>query len=451
MSEKFQRTFISVREFIESWDKEIYKLTNLDFFIFQTINHLGNQIEKRFFINERSNSLLKLSFDDIGTLCFNLGDSLEFFLQDNCFGSCNLNCPLDLDSAVNLKLLDSDENMQRRLAVFKSIALDRIVKEQCMRVHLMNHVILDTLIHFYTEEAEIEVNEDDIDIIEFADFIENVIIDYIRHEGQSLLLQSSESAMDYFEELIESEEELNRYENWSDNEENWLGNDTPEDWQSNFENIEDLFEKFIVDLDGNSLSKRKIIANDIDLFKEFLLEYAEVKNAYDLSEEHILEFLSYWLVQQYVLKDDSKIQYVFRNMAKFVTWLYNNYGIDYKSSFLSYYKSVKTDVPRVIRALNTYLNEYDLLEALTVQGKSDVEQICGFYEIKDLHSTKYKIFDLIDLHFFDQVNHVSFNSSAYLKLEKGDILQATLVKNHKNWKVLEVQYIFPKAAKPYLL
>ena len=89
MSEKYQRTFISVREFIESWDKEIYELTNLDFFVFLTINHLGNQIEKRFFINERSNSPLSLSFDNIGTLCFNLGDSLEFFFQDNCFGNCN--------------------------------------------------------------------------------------------------------------------------------------------------------------------------------------------------------------------------------------------------------------------------------------------------------------------------------------------------------------------------
>lgn len=451
MSEKFQRTFISVREFIDSWDKEIYELTNLDFFIFQTINHLGNQIEKRFFINERNSSLLKLSFDDIGTLCFNLGDSLEYFLQDNCFGNCNLNCPLDLDSSVNLKLLESDENMQRRLSVFKSIALDKIAKEQCLRVHLMNHVILDTLIHFYTEEIEIEVDEEDIDIIEFADFIENVIVDFIRHEGQSLLLQASEPAMDYFEELIESEEELNSYETWSNEEETWLNHDSPDTWKSNFEDIEDLFEKFIIDLDGNSLSKRKIIANDVDLFKEFLIEHADIKNAYELSEEHILEFLSYWLVQQYVLKDESKIQYVFRNMAKFVTWLYNNYGIDYKSSFLSYYKSVKTDVPRVICALNTYLNEYDLLEALTLQSKTDVEQICGFYEIKDLHSNLNKTFDLVDLDFFNQFENVHFNSSAYLKLEKGDILQATLVKNHKNWKILEVQYIFPKAAKPYLL
>ena len=45
---------------------------------------------------------------------------------------------------------------------------------------------------------------------------------------------------------------------------------------------------------------------------------ADIKNAYELSEEHILEFLSYWLVQQYVLRDESKIQYVFRNMAKTV-------------------------------------------------------------------------------------------------------------------------------------
>lgn len=451
LSEKYQRTFISVREFIESWDKEIYELTNLDFFVFLTINHLGNQIEKRFFINDRSNSPLSLSFDNIGTLCFNLGDSLEFFFQDNCFGNCNLNCPLDLNSSVNLRSLDSDELMQKRLMVFKSIASEKIVKERCLRVHLMNHVILDTIIHFYTEEMDIEVDEEDLNIVDLADFIENIIVEFIRHEGQSLLIQASEPAMDYFEELLESEEEIDDYEAWSSDEDSWTNNESTENWQSNFEHIEDLFEKFIIDIDSNSVSKRKIIAADIDLFKEFLVEYADVKNAYDLNEEHIIEFLSHWLVQQFVLEDEARIQYIFRNLAKFVTWFYNNYGIDYKSSFLSYYKSVKTDVPRVIGALNTYLNEYDLMEALTLQGKSGVEQICGFYEVKNLHSNINKTLDLVDLHFFDQVQNVHLNSSAYLKLAKGDILQATLVKNQQNWRVLEIQYIFPKVAKPYLL
>ncbi len=451
MSERFQKTFISVREFIESWDKEIYELTNLDFFIYLIVNHLGNQVEKRFFINERSNSPLSLTFDNIGTLCFNLGDSLEFFLQDNCFGNCNLNCPFDLDSSVDLNRHESDEHMQERLMVFRNFATDKIAKEQCLRVHLMNHVILDTIIHYYTEEMNYDIDEEDIETIELADFIENVIVGFIRNEGQSLLHQAFEPAMDYFEDLLESEEELDDFDAWSTDEDFWQNSDFTENWQSNFEPIDDLFEKFIVDVDCNSISKRKTIAADIDLFKEYLTEYANVKNAFELNEEHILEFLSHWLVQQFVFEDDSKIQHVFRNLAKFITWFYNNYGIDYKSSFLSYYKSVKTDVPRVVRALNTYLNEYDLMEALLLQGKSEVEQIYGFYEVKNLHSRINKTLDLMDLHFFDQVTNVSLNSSAYLKLEEGDILQATLVKNSENWKVLEIQYIFPKVAKPYLL
>jgi hypothetical protein len=450
LAERFQRTYISVREFIDSWDKEIYELTNLDFFIYLIINHLGNQIENRYFINERVNSHLSLTFDNVGTLCFNLGDSLEFFLEDNCFGSCNLNCPLDLETSVSLNGCEPNEQMQKRLNIFRSIASDRIAKEQCLRVHLMNHVILDTIIHFYSDELDMEIDEEDIDIIELADFIENIIVDFIRHEGQSVLRQAKEPAMDYFEELMESEDEIGISESWSTDEDFWEP-DLSENWQSNFEPIDDLFEKFIIDVDSNSLSKRKTIASDIDLFKEFLTKNADVKNAYELSEEHILEFLSRWLVQQFVFEDDTKIQHVFRNLAKFITWFYHNYGIDYKSSFFSYYKSVRQDVPRVVRALNTYLNEYDLLETLLLQGKPKSEQIHGFYEVENLHSRLDRTMDLVDLHFFEPVKNVRLNSTAFMKLEPGDILQATLVKDSENWKILEIQYIFPKIAKPYLI
>lgn len=450
MAERFQRTYISVREFIDSWDKEIYELTNLDFFIYLIINHLGNQIENRYFINERVNSHLSLTFDNVGTLCFNLGDSLEFFLEDNCFGNCNLNCPLDLETSISLNSCEPNEQMQKRLNIFRSIASDRIAKEQCLRVHLMNHVILDTVIHFYSDELDMEIDEEDIDIIELADFIENIIVDFIRHEGQSVLRQAKEPAMDYFEELMESEDEIGISESWSTDEDFWE-HDLSENWQSNFEPIDDLFEKFIIDVDSNSVSKRKTIASDIDLFKEFLIKNAEVKNAYELSEEHILEFLSRWLVQQFVFEDDTKIQHIFRNLAKFITWFYNNYGIDYKSSFFSYYKSVRQDVPRVVRALNTYLNEYDLLETLLLQGKSTSEQVHGFYEVENLHSRLDRTMDLLDLHFFEPVKNVRLNSTAFSKLEPGDILQATLVKDTENWKILEIQYIFPKIAKPYLI
>lgn len=451
MSEGYQqRTFISAREFVESWEKEIYELTNLDFFIFQLINYLGNQIEKRFFINDRFDSPLNLSYDNIGTLCFSMGDSIESFFHDSCFGNCHLNCPIDLDSSVSLNPRNFDEFMQKRLVIFKTFASDSIAKEQCLRVHLMNHVILDTLVYFYNEEMDIEIDEEDIEIVQFADFIENIVVAYIRNQGQSLLKQASEPAMDYFEDLLESEDDSDDYEAWTTDEDIWENELFADDWQFDFEPIDDLFEKFIVDIDCNSVSRRKTIAADIDMFKEYLTEYADIKNAYELNEEHILEFLSHWLVQQFVLEDDSKIQHIFRNLAKFVTWLHNNYGIDYKSSFLSFYKSVKTDVPRVIRALNTFLNEYDLMEALLFQGKSDVDQIYGFFEVKNLHSRIEKTLDLVDVHFFDQVSNVKLNSSAYLKLQPGDILQATLIRNNDNWKVLEIQFIFPKVAKPYI-
>ena len=45
MAEKFEKTYISVNEFIESWEKELYELNYLDYFIFLLINKLGFQIE----------------------------------------------------------------------------------------------------------------------------------------------------------------------------------------------------------------------------------------------------------------------------------------------------------------------------------------------------------------------------------------------------------------------
>ena len=152
LSEHVPNAFISAREFVESWDKEIYELTNLDFFVYLMINHIGNQLEKRFFIRERQNSPLYLSFEDIGTLSFNLGDSIEYFLKDNCFGNCPLKCPIDLNAQIFLQDYKNDEFLQKSLFILNTFSTEIVSKEQCMRIHFMNHVILDTLLSFYNED-----------------------------------------------------------------------------------------------------------------------------------------------------------------------------------------------------------------------------------------------------------------------------------------------------------
>ena len=49
MAEPIKKTYISAREFVDSWEKEIYELSNLDYFIYLLINELALGIEKNFF------------------------------------------------------------------------------------------------------------------------------------------------------------------------------------------------------------------------------------------------------------------------------------------------------------------------------------------------------------------------------------------------------------------
>ena len=75
MAERFQKTYISVQEFISSWDKEIYELNNLDYFTFLLINNIGYRIEHDFFNQQNKDPNLQIDPEEIGTLSFNIGDS----------------------------------------------------------------------------------------------------------------------------------------------------------------------------------------------------------------------------------------------------------------------------------------------------------------------------------------------------------------------------------------
>ena len=51
MAEQFKKTYVSVTEFIDSWEKEIYELTHLDYFSYLLINEMASGIENDFFPN----------------------------------------------------------------------------------------------------------------------------------------------------------------------------------------------------------------------------------------------------------------------------------------------------------------------------------------------------------------------------------------------------------------
>ncbi len=444
MSERYQKTFISAREFVDSWEKEIYELTNLDYFIYILINYLGNQIENRYFIEERLDSPLFLDFDSIGTLCFNLGDALSYYLENKHQSS------QPSSNTNNFLLSQQEEDTPRdRLNKLQSFAEWELDHEHTLRIELMEHVILDTLLHFYYEELGLEVEEGERELNELAFFIEDAMVDFTRREGATLLARPIDPAMDYFEELLENEEEGNYSLGWFDDFD-WDDEDeTTFQFETAPVDIASVVNRFLEECDCSPETLEEL-ERGVELFSEYLIEEVGAEDIYELSNEHFLEFLSVWLVQRYVYEDESQLPGVFHFLARFVTWLYHNYSIDYKRAFLNYYDRVKTEVPRVVKALKLYLNECNLFEILLQRGNPETTQITGFFEILELSDKYERRLDVVDVHGLKTIRNAKFDFSAYSHLQRGDFLQATLIYNENGWEVLEIQYIYPKVSKRFV-
>ncbi|RMF56167.1 MAG: hypothetical protein D6748_14110 [Calditrichaeota bacterium] len=444
MSERFPKTYVSAREFVESWDKEIYELTNLDYFIFLMINHLGNQIERSHLFHDPDDSLLALDFESIGTLCFNLGDAFEYYIENKYFnpstGSLPTSNPPDIDDRFVY---------HERLKNLQSLAQQDVEKEHILRIELMDYVIFDTLLQFYFEEVGLEFEEGDREINEMAFFIEDAMIEFIRNEGKNLLQRPHDPATDFFERLIEKEEMPSSPDTWEEDKE-WFDQENEfEFYESPTVEVEEVVDHFLEECDCN-LENFADVVRGVKLFQEFLVEHAGVTDIYQLNEDHFLEFLSVWLVQRFVEEDESHLPGIFQALARFVTWLNSHYSLDYKRVYLHYYDRVKTEVPRVIKALKQYLQECNIFDILYHRDNPDTTQLQGLYEISKIRSRLNKTMDLLDIHGYQTIENVKLPSSAFTKLQNGDFFQATLILTPTGWEILEIEYIYPKVSKRFV-
>lgn len=450
LSERHQKTFISAREFVESWDKEIYELKNLDFFIFQMINHLGNQLDRRFFIRERSESPLKLSFDNIATLCFNIGDSFEYFLEGDDERSDAPGERFDFEANFGARERDGGR-LEQRIQTLRIFLAEGVQHEQRFRVDLMENVILDTLLQFYYEEMGMEFGEDNLEIIELADFIEEVLVSFVRNEGQVLLQRPNDPAIDFFEEMLGSEDDYDDARPWDEEEDE--GGVEPAEWDDNdfqYQDVNEAVRHFLEEDRRQELVALPQMDRHMALFREYLVDEAGISNIHDLEERHLLEFMSVWLVQKFAQRREPNFQHLFQSLARFVTWLHSQYQIDLKRSFLKFYEKVKLEIPRLVRVLHAYLEEYDLFEVLLLRDQPGINQMTGFYEIGDVRNRVRKSFDLTNIHFRDTVTNVKLDAAIFSRLKPGDILHATLVQKGEQWTVLEIHFIYPRVARPFL-
>lgn len=444
MPERFQKTFISAREFLESWDKEIYETTNLDYFIFLMINHLGNQLERRFFLPRGADFRLKLDFDALGSLCFMLGDNFDAFLDEN-FESSDYRLSSRISDFADGNTESDEKRIAEREKRIRALAKDEMIFSGLVSpVDILHHSVLEALQQFYEEEKSIVFDDDDLDVIELAEFVVDEMVMFVRQELNSLLRKMNDSAMQHFESLITIDEDATNPNIWQADD---IEAEDGEEWDSEVSFYEDpsqVIDRFIAE--NSKHSKFPLVK--IRLFEDYLVEHARVNNIYDLSDEHIHEFLAAWLIKRFTEDEAPSFNVIYRVLASFLHWLDEQYDIDLKESFTSIYHSVKNDIPRLLNALNRYLQSYDLLEVMLKRDDDEIHQQSGFFELVASNHIAMKSCDLMNIQLGIRINNVLFDHEMLSFLKNGDILQATLIQEGNHWKVLEVHYVFPNAVKP---
>ncbi|GAB4331672.1 MAG: hypothetical protein Kow0037_08460 [Calditrichia bacterium] len=452
MSQRFQKSFIPAREFVESWDKELYELTQLDYFIYLMINFLGNQMERRFFIRDRLNSKLYLDFQHLGGLCFNLGDAFEFFVKDNCFSACPLNCLRDLDGITDLTEDSLNPLIRRRLLFLQSGKDEALEKEQCLRLDLMNSVILDTLLQYYTEVFQLELEDSDLELIELAEFLENSMLEFIRHHAAGLLEAPFESAMDQFEALFQNEEPESDERDLPEEKNVWETEFSEQGWYKHVGlSIQDIFEEFLADPHYNPPDVVSEVAQDINLFRQYLVDFIQLPTINEIASDHLGEFFSVWLVRKFQFQESPQTSHIFRAVARFVTYLYHKYKINLKKDFLHHYENLKLQLPRVIEAIYLYYKDYNIYEALlSAESMKEIEQE-GYFQISSIISSQKRLISLTGLTYEQHIEPVHLDSAAIRKLRSGDILQASVAPVSIGWEITDIQHIYPAYSKQYLL
>ena len=410
MSQRFQKTFISAQEFVENWDKEIYKFDYLDYFVFLLINHLGNQLENRFFSHQRPDSPIALAFDDIATLAFNIGDSFEYFLQERPDNQLDRRARNESNDDDSVKHRHQKESNRRQVSM-----TEEILRQKNFRVDLMDNVILDTLIQFYCDELNIEFESEEREISELADFIHDVICDFISNDGHAFLARPEEPAVEYFVELLEAEKEYQEPEeiDWNSDEEQWHGDgEFAGDWEVPYESVSAALQKFIEELPRGGSQHERELAEGINLFEEYLLGTTDIDNIYHLREEHFQEFLSSWLIRRISTMDEQNIPPVFHSLARLVNWLQQEFNIDFKRNYLRFYEGLKTDLPRVVKALNQYFSDFDLLDMLLHRGQGELPEVSGIFEIRDFRNKRNRSLNLVLTSLNKTIDNVFLDSKA---------------------------------------
>ena len=436
MSEHFEKTYISVSEFLSSWEKEIYELNNLDYFTFLLINFLGYKIEHGFFNKGESSPNLRIDLEEIATLSFNIGDCFESFLENNCFGDCTLSCPTNLDEKIDP---NQTEVERTHLNIMHIMSGADISKKQFLLTDILNYVVLDTLFDFYNYEIGLDLDDADIGLMQFADFITVILEKFIETRGQSFLLSPKEPASDLFENILDDSEN-----DWNDAPPStYEESEEKEEWKYGNLCVANVLQDYIIQSKNLDRAGKRLL----EYFQSYSDEYAGILQIDDFSKEDIEEFFLFWLLREISLEKNISSEQVKKTFENFFTWLELSRGIDLKSLYDEFVCSDFNSFDKILATIRLYFENNSVINGILESNMPHDQIVDGFFQVERVGKSGF--LRLRDIHFRQTYLNVKINLSEPPRLEN-TIIYASLKHTAYGWRVINLDYIFPLKAKPYL-
>ena len=438
MAEPIKKTYISAREFVDSWEKEIYELSNLDYFIYLLINELASGIEKQYFGRLKHSHPLFLESDEIGSLSFSLSDSIQNFLENNCFLGCSLNCPLKLEQPVNR------DNMSFRFLPGE----DEGPKPEFIKVHedllyfdLVNYVVPDALIDFYSFEMEKEIKLTDKALLELTDLLMNIIMDFFRKNGQNYLTDLRESSGYLFDQLLRMDAPVWKEE--TDGGDDEMDNEEGEEWKITPSSPEYVFNNFR----ETGRFDNEANLNVFNKFETFIRDFLNIGRSEELSQEDIEEFFGIVAVNEMILEEGSDFDGLVRIFNKFLAYLEFNYDLLLLDGFKQFCAKKIPELERTFLIARSYKMKNPMIQYMLSDEKKDNTLTDGFFEISNCRDN---FFSLRDIHFKTTYENVDLTGLDFDSLKKGDILHAQLINRAGGWRLIHLEMIYPAYSKGYL-
>jgi len=439
MAEQFKKTYVSAHEFVESWEKEIYELTNMDYFIYLLINNLAGEIESTYLAKLSDRHVLKVHSDDVGTLAFNIGDGLQQFLEKTCFDTCTLNCPLCLSDPI------SAIEQQNRLKVLNTFPLGNSpckTKEQCLSADILNFVVYDSMLDFYQFEKGILIDEKDHELVRFSEFVTRIILETIRNQGQKLLQKPNENATPQFDTLMKTDaSSWDTFSEFEDEEELSEG----EEWKLTGSNPKRIIEAFKQNYPEQLESA--CFQRLLDRFAEFLTEFLSLTQIEKLELEELKEFITIVAVNDLLAEKDEQLDKIIALFQKLVRFLDFEFGLKLEPEFQMFLEKEYPQIKRTYSVIEAYSNYNPLVNYLISSEAADPTLLDGFFEIISVSGNNAEV---EDIHLTTRFKPLDISLLSHSNIKSGDILHMQLIVQDLGFRLAHLEMVYPSTAKKYL-